>query len=227
MKTQSLFAIGIPTINRVDLLEETLFKYQKDFPNTDIFIVDNGHQHFIHRSEYKENIHFINNMENLGVSGSWNQLCETIFQDGQAYKRAIPEHAFAIIVNDDIYWGKNEAQVKEFIESNLMDGKNAFCTTTGTWCNFILGAATYYEVGPFDEVFFPAYFEDNDYEYRLKLAKKEVKRSEFMNAEIYRNSQTIEKDRSLNNNFENNRQYFIQKWGGAPEQETFLTEFNQ
>lgn len=223
MKTQTLFAIGIPTINRVDLLEETLLKYQNDFPHTDIFIVDNGFQKFEHINKYGPNIHFICNSENLGVAGSWNQLCELIYQGNEFFQ----QHAFAIILNDDIYWGKNEAQVAEFILENLMDGLDAFCTTTDTWCNFILAGATYYEVGAFDEVFFPAYFEDNDYEYRLKLAQKEVKRSEFMNAEIYRNSQTIEKDQSLNNNFENNRQYFMQKWGGAPGQETFLTEFNQ
>ena len=41
------FAIGIPTINRADLLNPTLQKYFQDFPNVDIYILDNGSQKII------------------------------------------------------------------------------------------------------------------------------------------------------------------------------------
>ena len=39
------FAIGIPTLNRYDLLKPSLMLYlQRDFPTIDIFIMDNGNQ---------------------------------------------------------------------------------------------------------------------------------------------------------------------------------------
>jgi hypothetical protein len=49
----------------------------------------------------------------------------------------------------------------------------------------------------------------------------------MLNPAIYRNSMTIAKDQTLNNNFENNKRYYISKWGGEPTQETFGTPFNQ
>ena len=36
------FAIGIPTLNRYDLLKPCLMLYERDFPNIDIFVLDNG-----------------------------------------------------------------------------------------------------------------------------------------------------------------------------------------
>jgi hypothetical protein len=38
------FAIGIPTLNRFDLLHPALMFYKQDFPNTKIYVVDNGNQ---------------------------------------------------------------------------------------------------------------------------------------------------------------------------------------
>ncbi len=80
MKNQNtLFAIGIPTINRADLLQEALEKYSLDFPNTIIIVVDNGKQQF-DISKFSENIHFIYNSTNQGVSESWNQIAKAIFE---------------------------------------------------------------------------------------------------------------------------------------------------
>jgi hypothetical protein len=49
----------------------------------------------------------------------------------------------------------------------------------------------------------------------------------YLNPVIYRNSQTILKDSSLNQNFNKNRQYYASKWGGLPSEETFTTPFNK
>ena len=40
----NVFAIGIPTLNRADLLNPVLKKYAADFPDTKIYVVDNGNQ---------------------------------------------------------------------------------------------------------------------------------------------------------------------------------------
>jgi GT2 family glycosyltransferase len=207
------FAIGIPTLNRYDLLKEALCKYVHDFPNTEIYILDNGSQG-ITNDFYGLNVTVISVKENMGVSKSWNWLCSQIFSC----------HDYALILNDDIYLGKTEEQINDL----LMDCDDQdFIVGTGTWCAFLLSADTFNDVGKFDEWIFPAYFEDNDYHTRMKLAGKSYFQTEFLNPVIYRNSQTILKDSTINNRFNDNKNYYISKWGGEPGKETFTTPFNR
>lgn len=227
---QTKFAIAIPTINRWDLLQETLKKYETDFPNTFIMVVDNGHQ--VKEIQHK-NVLTIINYENFGVSKSWNQMInKAFFSDkniNEFLKLSIRNQIAnnltfenVLVLKDDIYLGKTEEEILNFIDNN----KFSLATTTLTWCAFIISRKTFLEVGPFDEEVFPAYFEDNDYAYRLKLEGVPHSCYEFLNPETFINSGSIAKDPSLNLNFEKNRKYFISKWGGEPGKETFQTPFN-
>lgn len=207
------FFIGIPTINRADLLNDALKKYIVDFPSTKILIMDNGNQNIFQDSK---NIFVFKADENMGVASSWNWLIKKGFGLGYSY---------AFILNDDIYFGKKEYEVQEYInlhkDNGFMVGKDI------NWSSFIISKHTIKKIGWFDENFFPAYYEDNDFCYRMQLAGITRDQSYFLNPKIYRNSMTIIKAPSLNANFENNRQYFIKKWGGEPTKEKFKTPFNQ
>lgn len=216
-KQQTTFAIGIPTINRADLLQPTLEKYCRDFPNTAIYIVDNGFQAW--EIKHLPNVYFIINNVNAGVAKSWNQLLDRCYNGIQCF--TAPCHN-ALILNDDIYLGKTELDILKFISLTEF----YMAVQPGTWCSFILSKLIYKKTGPFDERFFPAYFEDNDYEYRLKLAGFPSTRHEELKPDVYRNSATIEQDPSLNSNFDYNRNYYINKWGGPPLEETYLSPFN-
>ena len=79
----------------------------------------------------------------------------------------------------------------------------------------------------FDDKFVNAYFEDNDYEYRMKLLGLSVHKSEFFNPDEYTQSQSIRKDPSLNVNFESNKMRYIEKWGGFPQEEKFSKPFEK
>jgi glycosyltransferase involved in cell wall biosynthesis len=57
--------IGIPTINRADLLNEALANYFEDFKDTEIVICDNGKQDIITR---ERNFVLYRPEQNLGVS---------------------------------------------------------------------------------------------------------------------------------------------------------------
>ena len=61
----------------------------------------------------------------------------------------------------------------------------------------------------------------------MLLADVSIVNNAMLNPVIYRNSMTIQKTPELNSGFEKNRQYYISKWGGQPNQETFSTPFNQ
>lgn len=203
--------IGIPTINRADLLNEALANYFEDFKNTEIVICDNGKQEIITR---EKNFVIYRPESNLGVSGSWNMIMDYAEKSKGSH---------VLMLNDDIYLGKSEEEVKTIIR--LWNPE--FLCTELNWCSFILSVDAYLKVGKFDENFFPAYFEDNDYFRRMLLTGVNITNNAMLNPAIYRNSMTIQKSPELNKGFEKNRQYYISKWGGQPTQETFSTPFNQ
>jgi len=209
------FAIGIPTINRgIDLLYPSLMMYAKrDFPNTKIYIIDNGNQGLKIKMDAFPNIEVIEEETNIGVAASWNKLCNIIFEN----------HKYAYILNDDIYLGHNEAAVNEVIKKN----KSGFIQAQSTWAAFIISQSVYKKVGDFDSSFYPAYFEDNDYIYRMKLANINIEQSMRLIPMVMRHSSSLTKDPSLNKDFLKNKNRFIDKWGGEPKKEKFKTPYNK
>jgi GT2 family glycosyltransferase len=219
------YCIGVPTINRFDLLQESLLDIKENQPNVEVIIVDNGKQNiepFL--KEHGILYHLIENDFNEGVSGSWNQIANYAFY--------VLSYRAVWIVNDDIVLGKNENDILKFAEKCIFD--NIFYVQDGTfgrehptWCSFMLPERIFNQVGGFDEEIYPAYFEDNDFGYRLSLVGKNHVHISDLNPKVFRNSMTLAKDYSYNSNFEVNRAYYKRKWGGEPEQETFTTPFNK
>ena len=208
------FSIGIPTINRWDLLKESVQRYVHDFPNTDIHIYDNGKQDIPEQINGKDIFVYGGEGKNIGVAGAWNFLLDRIFESGKEY---------GIVLNDDIYLGRTEYQMGEFIRSNRYD----LYVNPIDWCIFIMPKPTFDTVGRFDEAFFPAYCEDIDYHYRCRLMVKSYQRFPFLLPAVHRNSQTLEKDpKQFHKAFHNNKEYYKKKWGGYPEEETFKIPFN-
>jgi GT2 family glycosyltransferase len=203
-------ALGIPTINRSDLLLEALETYDKTWIDRHIYIVDNGDQDIPSKNPWVK-IH--RPAANMGVSASWNWIMKKAFSDGYTH---------VALLNDDIVWKKEISEIEKFIHLNPAGLYNF----GGTWCCFILSYQTFLTVGGFDEDFFPAYFEDNDYCYRCRLASIPRKIDNFFSPEIYRNSMTIEKNPALNQNFSKNEKFFCDKWGGLPGEEKYLFPFN-
>ena len=203
--------IGIPTLNRADLLNEALEKYFEDFQDTEIFIVDNGNQSIITR---EEKFAIYRPIENLNVSGSWNTIMD--------YAEKI-QATHVLMMNDDVVLGRTEHEIKMLIRNNY---NLPFLNSLMNWSSFILTVEGYKKIGGFDENYFPNYFNDNDYCYRMRLLGLERLNTSFLNPVIYRNSMTIAKQPSLNNRFMEYRQNYINKWGGLPNEEVFLIEFN-
>jgi GT2 family glycosyltransferase len=209
-RTNKVFAIGIPTLNRFDLLYPNLLKYVVDFPDTHIYILDNGKQE-ISKHVRHTNIILVDADENLGVAKSWNRLCDLIFK----------EHEFAAILNDDIYWGCKQYQIMHILEKQRRD----LYISYAQWSVFIMPKKTYKRVGFFDENFFPAYYEDNDYTRRMKLENLFISKYYELNPKEYLDSQTAEKDPKFWNRKEQLK-YYIEKWGGEPEHEKYRFPFD-
>ena len=154
-------------------------------------------------------------LTNLGVSGSWNFLIKKAIKN---------KHTNFLILNDDIVLKKSEEIINSIIDNDIQDTLYV-PNKKYNWSAFLLNQYVYNIVGEFDEGFTRCYFEDNDYAYRIKLANMKIKEEPLLNAEVYRNSMTIQKDPFLST-FAENQKYYISKWGGMPEQETYKTPFN-
>lgn len=206
------FAIGIPTLNRADLLIPALLYYQNDFPNVDIYVIDNGNQEALNVLKLK-NLTIIRQPHNIGVASSWNILCNKIFKIKD----------FALILNDDIYLGKNEHEILLLIENMQVE----LYTSPVDWCTFLLPKATYTTIGEFDEGFFPAYFEDNDYEYRICMNGLQMAKIPFLMPSVFRRSQTLQKDPTIKEASAKTRDRYVAKWGGEPTFEKYTKPFNK
>lgn len=223
------FAIGIPTLNRFDLLLPALIFYCKfDFPDTPLLLVDNGQQNIINNGIQhiikNKSVFIFQQTKNIGVAGSWNLLLSSIFADSYI--------KFALILNDDIYLGLDEAYIETIIPQKLV--ANHICEFNNyldqafimlpenqhyNWSYFIISRKAWDIIGHFDENFYPAYYEDTDYERRAKLKNVPVLRCLKAPAR-YVNSGTGQADPSVFANSKKNLEYYTQKWGGAPGHET-------
>lgn len=207
------FAIGIPTYNRMDLLLPSIIKYiTTDFPNVDIHIIDNGNQH-IKFLEAMPNVKVYEEKENLGVAASWNKLCKKIYES----------HDFALIINDDVYLGYNTLVV----EKAMAKCQSGFSQSNASWSVFLMHKEFYDFVGDFDEIFHPAYYEDSDYLYRMKLLGVRQDIDSLLDPQEANISMTYEKAPDMVNQAMNdNKQRYIEKWGNLPLLETYIKPYN-
>jgi GT2 family glycosyltransferase len=215
------FAIGIPTINRKDLLNESLEDIAKNMSDVEqIYLTDNGNQNI--ESIVPESIKYKTRVAhppiNMGVAGSWNDMMYRGF-----VKRNVD---YMLILNDDVVFGRTTKELEEAINFH----PEAFLLRSGGWGAFLISNECYQIVGPFDEKFFPAYFEDNDYSQRMyKIGRLDIcpRGIGQLEPKIYRTSMSIKKDPNLNKNFKINSERFRGKWGGPPDKAKFSFPFNE
>lgn len=188
---------------------------------------------------YNLPIQIIDNPENYGCAKSWNQGVEDAFKNGTDY---------VFIINNDVLFHKecivnlvkrlevnDEAILVSAAHVHTVEEISHELTPTvvesgsPSFSAFMIGHQCWELIGKFDEEFKPAYFEDNDYHYRIKLAGKKAIST---NAAKYhhfgsKTQNQIAEGICRSQQFENNRSYFTKKWGGEPGKEIYLTPFSQ
>jgi len=212
----------------------------KHLPSVDLSLIDGIHVHVSEIEEQRYNGSVVvdplevgdlaaiaeksgdwkvtSSVNNLGVSTGWNYFIESARQDG---------FDAVIIANDDIYLYEGTLQrfVDEMKTSKFVSfrGMNAF-----SFFGIHLDYAE--QIGEFDEEFWPAYFEDNDYHYRMKLQGFEgttVEEPSYFHAGSATLSTFSHERRQMHHhNFNKNKRYYIAKWGGLPGYEFYTTPFN-
>lgn len=171
--------------------------------------------------------------ENIGVSAGWNRGLRWAINLGLDA---------AFICNDDVVF-EPATMTKMLIGiSEGYDLVSGFNTRDETYdhlekveyidspdyaCFAVDPISFVNKFGWFDENFSPAYFEDNDMHYRIKLAggtdKKRTDAPFFHKGSVTQNwggGQVVTSPM-----FEKNREYYRTKWGGVPDEETFTIPF--
>ena len=201
------WCIGIPTLNRADLLEEAVIDLMAHCPSHEVIIVDNGQQRLRERGVFEVapvgRLSVLENERNMGVAGAWNQLAKAAF---------VERNCDAILVlNDDVVFGRDGRVIDELLRTNA-EYPRLLVSARG-WCSFLLPRAIWLEVGAFDERFYPAYWEDTDYKVRCYQAGKPPVIRHELSPVIYRESQTTStKERDAMS--QANAERFGAKWRG-------------
>jgi hypothetical protein len=152
--------------------------------------------------------------ENKGVGSSWN----IGFRRGAEYN---------ILISASMYF-KNG--ISELVKKLSYANEYGLLTYEG-WHTIVIGRKTIDTIGEIDENFYPAYYEDNDYMYRMKLA--DIHNKPFgatlpkidIDVECAGNAMSVKS--GLVVDFEKNAAYYEKKWGGKPGQEKYTKPFNE
>lgn len=201
-------ALIVPVLNRFDLFTELI-----ESVDTDMLPI------------------IIKNWENnRGVAASWNIGMQRAWAAGYRY---------AIIANDDtrFHSGTIDRLLNTIRDTGyciVSSNPNAENDVDGLiekkeFSNFIVDIPKLITFcGTFDENFTPAYFEDDDMFYRIKLSGKGV----CLDTEAFVShkgsaTQNFDIDRPVCSmpQFDRNRSYYVKKWGGLPGQEEYVTPY--
>jgi len=156
---------------------------------------------------------------NIGVAASWNLFHETLGIDD------------IIIANDDV--SVHHDTIKHLVTTARETPDQVLFAGSGTSGNafslFLLKQAGYKKIGPFDTHFYPAYFEDNDYDWRARLLGyqltlvPEATYDHVGSSTLARYTQA-EMD-AHHNSFRRNHSYFMSKWGDEPGKTLYTEPF--
>lgn len=195
--------LGVPVLNRADLAERMLDSVDVDAAET--LVILNGNPDETRSCLEGRHVTYVDPGCNLGVAASWNFII-----------RARPAAPWWLIVNADIEFGAGDLAHL----CTVMEDPAPRVACLFEFGAFAINQAAVDTVGWFDENFHPIYFEDNDYRRRCALAGVSVR--SLLSRTRHDNSSTIASGYARHNErtFPLNLDYYVEKWGGPPNQET-------
>jgi len=239
--------IVMPVYNQADYTKKTLDSMVLTEDQA-LLIIDNNStdntQEVIAEENKKREIFVTKNDINLGVAGSWNLGLELGFTDLHVTK--------VLLLNNDILLKKNTLVTMERdldspgiglvtaknVSGEVADEKAFFdlpeahtvvYKETPDFSCFGINKLCFDQVSYFDEAFYPAYFEDNDYHYRMRLAGLKAV-SNYGNCYWHYGSRTKHTnpviDEYIKYRYTENEVYYLAKWGGKPGEETYTLPFD-
>lgn len=212
----SKLSIVIAVYDSLNYTKDCIESLRKYAPNAEIIVVNNGSQH--ETKDYLDSLDFVKTIhwaENLGVSKAWNAGIKIATRD-----------VLCVLNNDILVY---DSGLQRLVEAALITGiagnegacMNAdFCYAYSTdneeeadylggYC-IVFTRNLWNEVGAFDELFSPAYWEDNDWSLRVKEAGYKWKI--IPGCVFHYVARTSIRVLDMNSLFANQRVKFINKW---------------
>lgn len=224
--------ICVPTLNRYDMLGKLINSLRKGACKpTDIWIIDNGGDYFPQEAgDFREwddpvvpqiRLHYWRSVEgNIGVARAWNWFIANTSD-------------VRIICNDDIQFDYNALQnMIQAWQSNAIMSPDSIIGSNSFSC-FMLPDKIVNTIGYFDEKISPnyAYFEDNDYFRRLKLAGFDLLPAQAVLIEHAQSStlqaMSLQEQLLHHERFRLAEANYKEKWGGLPHHELYERPYNQ
>jgi GT2 family glycosyltransferase len=169
----------VPVLNRYDLLQRMLDSI--DFPIRDLLIIDNGGQlDTVRFPKPVLNSHVLSMPSNMGVAASWNLGVKLFPHDHNWF-----------IASNDARFGLGDLERLSQARRDAL----TLCDVFPYWQVFSVGDEALSKVGLFDEGFYPAFGEDNDWMTRCAHHHVDIVRMELNVS--HENSSTIHSDPTL------------------------------
>lgn len=193
-----------------EVTDKCLEKY--DLPWSQLILIDNSKDSFGKKYEGRGAKIFYY-PENIGIAAAWNLGVKEDFD-------------FLWIISSSMIFNKGFSELKEATKQANEWG----LLTTEAWHCIGFTKKTFDLIGLFDEQFKPAYYEDNDFMYRIKLAGiHDVGHAALPKVSLDTTCQgqaVTLKSGAITVRFDLLEDYYKRKWGGTPGKETYLTPFN-
>lgn len=229
------FYVGLLTYNNVKYTKLAIASFRTRYPHRWV-IVDNHSSDatldFLRDLKKDPKFTIFCNEENVGVAAGWNQIIKLVLED--------PESKYCLMVSNDVLFEPDTVDIlmdfiKEHPEYLLVSPLDThryekrdsrIKENTVDFACFLISRKCIEKVGFFDEEFKPAYYEDDDYTFRVRRSR--VKFCTVAYAGIYHFGSVTLRKGSINTkniisiSFIENREYFRRKWGFVPGPETPL-----
>lgn len=205
--------MGIPVLNRVDLLRKCLASI--DYPVGRLVVIDNsGTGKFGDlASDVRYDALIVDPPSNLGVAASWNFTIRTT-----------ADAPWWLLANADIEFAPDDLNVlHEWMDAQTGPAIGMLVEFGA----FAINAACVETVGFFDENYVPIYCEDTDYRRRCLLAGVPLttlpSRTTHVGSVSYQGKHAPDNART----YPQNVAYYRAKWGGWIGEERYATPFDE
>lgn len=209
----------VPTLTQYKLLHRLILACEAGSLVPDKYsIVDNGGKLILDLPDaIRKKCKVHRPIHNLGVGPSWNWFLRN-------------EEDWIIISNDDIV--PEEDAIRLLVNYAQNSDELFFCADddTNAFSFFLEKKESLDIIGPYDEAFWPAYFEDNDKARRYKLAGYQLQVVPGVRMQEHTGSATLkaynsERMQKHHEEFRRNQQYYLVKWAGLPGEEEYESPF--
>lgn len=210
-----------PCISRFDLLERMLRSI--DYPIDKIVIIDNScNDYRVPEDLTRLPVHYIRPIINIGYGGGIN-----------AAMSQTPDAPWWLFLNADVFFGRGALAKFDAAMRDATGPTFVHSLTVNAFACGALNRPLVERVGLFDEwTFFPAYYEDNDYAYRMRMHG--INRT-VLSLDVFHGHEQGPESGSLtirsspeyrqanDRTFVENQRRYIEKWGGLPGGEEYET----